>query len=60
MDWERPIAIALVSLATVLVVMIGVWLFGANQNQSHSATDAIPPVPPAIAVQGEILTSAER
>lgn len=60
LDWERPIAIALVGLATALVVMIGVWLFGTSHRQTHSAADAVPAISPAIAVQGEILTAAER
>jgi serine/threonine protein kinase len=59
-DWERPIAIALVSLATVLVVMIGVWLFGAKQSQAQSSTDSMAPVPAAIAAQSEIFSATEQ
>ncbi len=31
-DWEKTLAIGLLTLGTIVVVMIGVWLFGANQG----------------------------
>jgi hypothetical protein len=39
-DWEKTLAIGLLTLGTVIVVMIGVWLFGANQNGLSASTDS--------------------
>ncbi len=40
-DWEKTLAIGLLSLGTVVVIMIGVWLFGANQG-ALTATNSDP------------------
>ncbi len=40
-DWEKTLAIGLLSLGTVVVIMIGVWLFGANQGTT-TATNTDP------------------
>lgn len=31
-DWEKTLAIGLLSLGTIVVIMIGIWLFGVNQG----------------------------
>lgn len=36
-DWEKTLAIGLLSLGTVVVIMIGVWLFGANQGATTAS-----------------------
>ncbi len=45
-DWEKTLAIGLLSLGTVVVIMIGIWLFGANQGMT-TATDSDPAEGPA-------------
>ncbi len=40
-DWEKTLAIGLLSLGTIVVIMIGVWLFGANQG-AMTATNTAP------------------
>lgn len=38
-DWEKTLAIGLLSLGTIVVIMIGVWLFGANQAATTANND---------------------
>jgi eukaryotic-like serine/threonine-protein kinase len=50
-DWERTLAIGLLSLGTVVVIMLGVWLFtnqttlATAQGQPSSATSQLESVP---------------
>jgi serine/threonine-protein kinase len=45
-DWEKTLAIGLLTLGTVTVIMIGVWLFGVNQQTTAANNDG-PNVPAA-------------
>ncbi len=40
-DWEKTLAIGLLTLGTVIVIMLGVWLFGANQNTTTANTETV-------------------
>ncbi|HET6426074.1 MAG TPA: serine/threonine-protein kinase, partial [Planctomycetaceae bacterium] len=54
-DWEKTLAIGLLTLGTAVVIMIGVWLFGVNQ-QTTASND----VPNPTAAQTSELTGTPR
>lgn len=55
-DWEKTLAIGLLTLGTVIVIMIGVWLFGVNQQNTTVNNE----VPQPSAEQTSELTKTPR